>query len=217
TISVQRGYDATEYVLNSFGGAGGQHACLVADALGIKTVLIHPLSGVLSAFGMGLAPLQATRTKSVLKGLDDEGLDALAGLRALLEDEVRQELLGQGVEGGAIAITAPAHLRYAGTDGSLPVPLALLHNLRALFEVAHRQRFGFISPEKDIEIEALEVEAQGGGEPIKEPELPKQPAAPPRPHASAKLFTGGNRHPPPGLLRSDGAPAARHPGPTLLL
>src|SRR5262249_26539711 len=176
TISVQRGYDVTEYVLNSFGGAGGQHACLVADALGIKTVLIHPLSGVLSAFGMGLAPLQATRTKSVLKGLDDEGLGALAGLRAPLEDGVRQERLGQGVEGGAIAITAQAHLRYAGTDGSLPVPVASLHNMRALFEVAHRQRFGFISPEKDIEIEALEVEAQGGGEPIEEPEVPKQPA-----------------------------------------
>src|SRR5262249_30342182 len=115
TISVQRGYDVTEYALNSFGGAGGQHACLVADALGVKTVLIHALSGVLSAFGMGLASLQATRTKSVLKRVDDEGLAVLAELRAPLEKEVRQELLRQGVEGRAIAITAQAHLRYAGT------------------------------------------------------------------------------------------------------
>ncbi len=83
TISVERGYDVTEYVLNSFGGAGGQHACLVADALGIKSVLIHPLSGVLSAFGMGLASLGATRTRTVLKRLDDETLTALGKVRAL--------------------------------------------------------------------------------------------------------------------------------------
>src|SRR4029450_8198139 len=98
TISVQRGYDATEYVLNSFGGASGQHACLVADALGLKTIPIHPLSGVLSGFGMGLASLQATRSKSVLRRLDDEGLAETAKLRAPLEEEVRQELLQQGVE-----------------------------------------------------------------------------------------------------------------------
>jgi len=217
TISVQRGYDVTEYVLNSFGGAGGQHACLVADALGIKTVLIHPLSGVLSAYGMGLASLQATRTKSVLKRLDDGGLAALAELRAPLEEEVTQELLRQGVQGRAIAITAQAHLRYAGTDSSLPVPVASLRNMHALFEVAHRQRFGFVSPEKDIEIEAIEVEAQGGGEPIKEPEVPKQPAAPPRPHASAKLFTGGNWHDAPVFLRSDVAPGHGIQGPALII
>jgi 5-oxoprolinase (ATP-hydrolysing) len=163
TISVQRGYDATEYVLSSFGGASGQHACLVADALGIKTILIHPLSGVLSAFGMGLASLQATRSKSVLRRLDDEGLAETAKLRTPLEEEVRQELLQQGVESSAITTTVQAHLRYAGTDSSLPVPVASLRGMRALFEVAHQQRFGFVSPEKDIEIEALEVEAQGGG------------------------------------------------------
>ena len=118
TISVQRGYDVTEYVLNSFGGAGGQHACLVADALGIRSVLIHPLSGVLSAFGMGLASLSATRTRTVLKRLDEEILVTLAKIRASLEDEVRQELMRQGVDEGAITVIAQAHLRYAGTDSS---------------------------------------------------------------------------------------------------
>jgi 5-oxoprolinase (ATP-hydrolysing) len=216
TISVQRGYDVTKYALNSFGGAGGQHACLVADALGIKTVLIHPLSGVLSAFGMGLASLQATRTKSVLRRLDDEGLAALAELRAPLEEEVRQELLRQGIEGRAIAIPAQAHLRYAGTDGSLPVPVASLRNMRALFEMAHQQRFGFVSPEKDIEIEALEVEAQGG-EPIEEPEVPNEPTAPPKPHASAKLFTGGSWHDAPVFLRSDLATGHGVEGPALII
>ena len=104
TISVQRGYDVTEYVLNSFGGAGGQHACLVADALGITSVLIHPLSGVLSAFGMGLAALSATRTRTVLARLDDDGLAALAAIRAPLEAEARAELLRQGVDAGALAV-----------------------------------------------------------------------------------------------------------------
>jgi 5-oxoprolinase (ATP-hydrolysing) len=169
TISVQRGYDATEYVLNSFGGAGGQHACLVADALGIKSVLIHPLSGVLSAFGMGLAALSATRTRTVLKRLDDEGLAALATIRAPLVTETRQELMRQGVDAGQIATSAQAHLRYAGTDSALPIPLASLRGTRALFELAHQQRFGFISPEKDIEIEAIEVEARGGDEIVMPP------------------------------------------------
>ena len=113
TISVERGYDVTEYVLNSFGGAGGQHACLVADALGIKSVLIHPLSGVLSAFGMGLASLGATRTRTVLKRLDDANLVDVAALKGSLEQEVRQELTRQGVEASAITVIAQAHLRYA--------------------------------------------------------------------------------------------------------
>jgi 5-oxoprolinase (ATP-hydrolysing) len=217
TISVQRGYDVTEYALNSFGGAGGQHACLVADALGVKTVLIHPLSGVLSAFGMGLASLQATRTKTVLRRLDDEGLAALVELRAPLEEEVRQELLRQGVEGRAIAITAQAHLRYAGTDSALPVPVVSSCNMRALFEMAHRQRFGFASPEKDIEMEALEVEAQGGGEPIEEPEISNEPTAPPKPHASAKQFTGGSWHDVPVFLRSDLATGHGIEGPALII
>jgi 5-oxoprolinase (ATP-hydrolysing) len=217
TISVQRGYDVTEYVLNSFGGAGGQHACLVADALGIKTVLIHPLSGVLSAFGMGLASLQATRSKSVLKRLDDEGLAETAKLRKPLEEEVRKELLQQGVESGAIITIAQAHLRYAGTDSSLPVPVASLRGMRALFEVEHQQRFGFISPDKDIEIEALEVEAQGGGEPIEEPEVSTEPTAPLKPHATTKLFTGGGWHDARVFVRSDLAPGQEIEGPALII
>ena len=118
TISVQRGYDVTEYVLNAFGGAGGQHACLVADALGITSVLIHPLSGVLSAYGIGLASISAMRSKAVLAPLDEDGLAALAAIRAPLDDDARQELVRQGVAPDAITVIAQAHLRYAGTDSS---------------------------------------------------------------------------------------------------
>ena len=225
TISVQRGYDVTEYVLNSFGGAGGQHACLVADALGMTSVLIHPFSGVLSAFGMGLASLSAMRTRSVLKPLDEEGLAEAARLRAPLEDEVRQELTRQGVAASGVSVIAQAHLRYAGTDSSLPIPLASLGAMRALFEVAHRKRFGFISPEKEIEIEAIEVEAQGGGAPMivaalggesvrgggmESPSLPE-------PHAMRKIFTGGSWHETPVFPRGTLAPGQTLEGPALIV
>ena len=217
TISVQRGYDVTEYVLNSFGGAGGQHACLVADALGIKSVLIHPLSGVLSAFGMGLASLSATRTKSVLRRLDENGLAAVAELRVPLEHEVKQELIGQGIASGDIAIAAHAHLRYAGTDSALPIPLASLRGMRALFEIVHQQRFGFISPEKDIEIEAIEVEARGGGEAIAEPDLAAQTTEPASPRAQTRMFTLGAWHDAPIYLRADLVPGHTIEGPALII
>ena len=217
TISVERGYDVTEYVLNSFGGAGGQHACLVADALGIKSVLIHPLSGVLSAFGMGLASLGATRTRTVLKRLDDANLVDVAALKGSLEQEVRQELTRQGVEASDITVIAQAHLRYADTDSALPIPIASLRGMRALFEIAHQKRFGFISPEKDIEIEAIEVEGRGGGEPVAEPELAVQETAPPAPHSMTRLFTSGSWHEAPVFLRAGLAPGHRIVGPSLII
>jgi 5-oxoprolinase (ATP-hydrolysing) len=217
TISVQRGYDVTEYVLNSFGGAGGQHACLVADALGIKSVMIHPLSGVLSAFGMGLASLSATRTRSVLKRLDEGGLAVLAELQKPLEEEVRRELLRQGVAGGAIDVSVHAHLRYTGTDSALPIPAASVHAMRAMFDAAHRKRFGFISPEKEIEIEAIEVEAKGGGEPVTEPELPDLTTARPTPHTKTQIFTAGRWHDAPIFLRDDLAPGQSILGPALII
>jgi 5-oxoprolinase (ATP-hydrolysing) len=217
TISVQRGYDVTEYVLNSFGGAGGQHACLVADALGITSVLIHPLSGVLSAFGMGLAALSATRTRTVLAPLDDAGLAALAAIRAPLEAEARAELLRQGVDAGALALSASAHLRYAGTDSALPIPVASLRGMRALFEIAHQKRFGFISPEKEIEIEAVEIEARGGGAEIASPDLTDEAATPATPHAETPIFAAGNWHQAPVYLRDALSPGQSIPGPALII
>jgi 5-oxoprolinase (ATP-hydrolysing) len=179
--------------------------------------LIHPLSGVLSAFGMGLASLSATRTRTVLKRLDEEILVTLAKIRASLEDEVSQELMRQGVDEGAITIIAQAHLRYAGTDSSLFIPLASLRGMRALFEIAHQKRFGFISPEKDIEIEAIEVEAKGGGEPIAEPEFSIKVAGPAKPHVTTRLFTGGSWHEAPTYLRADLAPGHVNAGPALII
>ncbi len=218
TISVQRGYDVTEYVMNSFGGAGGQHACLVADALGIKSVLLHPLSGVLSAYGMGLASLRATRTHAVLARLGDAGLAVLAAIRAPLEADVREELVRQGLDVENIKIKAHAHLRYAGTDSSLPVPVGSLRGMRALFEIAHQQRFGFVSPEKDIEIEAVEVEGIGGGALVQEQDIAEaSDAKTPEPHTTADVFTHGSWHEAPVFLRAGLTPGQRFDGPALII
>jgi 5-oxoprolinase (ATP-hydrolysing) len=162
-ISVQRGYDVTEYALNCFGSAGGQHACQIADTLGMETVLIHPLSGLLSAYGMGLAPIRASREQSVEAPLSAETLAGLEELRARLSDTTRAEVAAQGVEPADISVTTLAHLRYDGTDTALPVALGDAGPMRAAFEAQHRQRFGFVSPEKGMVISALEVEAAAGG------------------------------------------------------
>jgi 5-oxoprolinase (ATP-hydrolysing) len=216
TISVQRGYDVTEYVLNAFGGAGGQHACLVADALGISRVLIHPLSGVLSAYGIGLAPITAMRSKAVLAPLDPSGLMALSAVRAPLDEEVRQELVHQGVADDAITLTAQAHLRYAGTDSSIPIPVASLAGMRALFEIAHQKRFGFVSPGEDIEIEAVEVTAEGGGERPRERESQLSDGQP-EVESEAAIFTHGAWHETPVVLRAKFKPGMKIAGPALIV
>jgi 5-oxoprolinase (ATP-hydrolysing) len=216
TVSVQRGYDVTEYVLNAFGGAGGQHACLVADALGITSVLIHPLSGVLSAYGIGLASISAMRSKAVLVPLDEVGLAALASIRAPLDNEVRQELVRQGVAERVITVTARAHLRYAGTDSAIPIPVASLPGMRALFEIAHQKRYGFINPGKEIEIEAVEVTAEGGGEHAKEAEL-KMNDAPPDVETLSAFFTHSAWHEAPVILRRNFKPGTSIVGPALII
>jgi len=217
TISVQRGYDVEDYVLNSFGGAGGQHACLVADALGISHVLLHPLSGVLSAYGMGLAELKATRSQAVLRLLDEGGLAAAEAIAAPLAEDASDELESQGVLRDGIRIAGEAHLRYLGTDSSLPVPLGSLQETRSGFEDSHRQRFGFISPDKPIEIEAIEVEALGGGGHPTEPDLALAADPTSRPHTSTRLFTGGAWHDAPVFLREDLGAGKRVIGPALII
>src|SRR5438094_1653675 len=121
-ISVQRGYDVTRYALNCFGGAGGQHACLVADALGMTTVLIHPLSSLLSAYGMGLAEFRATRQQAIEQPMDVKAVAAITHIGGALAQETVREVEGQGIARNRIKIFATAHIRYAGTDTALIVP-----------------------------------------------------------------------------------------------
>jgi len=152
-ISIARGHDVTRYTLQCFGGAGGQHACLVADALGIGTVMIHPLAGVLSAYGMGLADMVELRQRT-LAGRD---LEAVLGE---LEAEAAAALKAQGVE--APDILRRAALRYEGSDSALEVPVS--DHMREDFEAAHKLRFGFIAPETEVVVETATVEAKSSPE-----------------------------------------------------
>lgn len=158
-ISVQRGYDVTKYALNAFGGAAGQHACLVADALGMESVLIHPLSGLLSAYGIGRATVSASRQQALVEPLGAESLAAIDRLAADLRAAVAAELSEQGVDPAAALSVTRLHLRYAGTDTALPVGWAGdAATARAEFEAAHKAQFGFVSPDKPVTVEAVEVE-----------------------------------------------------------
>ncbi|MBL3574742.1 hydantoinase B/oxoprolinase family protein [Rhodovulum sulfidophilum] len=156
-ISVQRGHDVTGYTLQCFGGAGGQHACLVADALGMRRVFLHPFAGVLSAYGMGLAEIRAMEEGQLDLPLADEaGAEAaLADLTARAEAALRR----QGVEPTAIRTLARAHLRYEGSHQTLEVPFGPAAAMQAGFEELHRARFGFASPDRALIVDMLDVEA----------------------------------------------------------
>jgi 5-oxoprolinase (ATP-hydrolysing) len=160
-ISVQRGYDVTEYTLATFGGAGGQHACAVADALGITTVLLHPLAGVLSAYGMGLADVTAMRQQAVEAPLSDETLDQIADVVKSLESEARQELLDQGVPAARIRSEPRALLRYDGTDTTVAVSISGVDDMVEEFEAAYRRQFSFLMRDKTVVVEAVSVEMLG--------------------------------------------------------
>ncbi len=162
-ISVQRGYDITRYALTCFGGAGGQHACAVADVLGMKTVLIHPFAGILSAYGMGLADIKAARQRSINRTLDRACENALTEAFDAMEADARAELARQDVTGDAVAIQPLVHLKYAGTDSTIDVPLADAATMRDAFERIHREQFGFTMPDAAIVVDLVELEATGGG------------------------------------------------------
>ena len=169
-ISVQRGYDVTEYTLNCFGGAGGQHACLVADALGMKRVFLHPFAGVLSAYGMGLADVRAMREIQVEKPFAEDAAKQVDLAAVALVEEARAEVLEQGVAQDQLEVRIRALLRYQATDTSLEVDAGSQADMLTAFEQAHRQQFGFIVPDRPLVIEAVSVEAIGATEVVTDPE-----------------------------------------------
>jgi 5-oxoprolinase (ATP-hydrolysing) len=160
-ISVQRGYDVTEYLLATFGGAGGQHACAVADALGMTRVLIHPLAGVLSAYGMGLADVTAMRETAVEAPLGDDVLPRLHEVLDGLAADAEKELLTAGIPRERFTAVRRVHLRYDGTDTALLVPLGPVPDMTAAFEEAYQRRFSFLMRDKQIVVEAVSIELIG--------------------------------------------------------
>ena len=161
-ISVERGHDVTEYVLCCFGGAGGQHACRVADALGMSRVFIHPLAGVLSAYGIGLADVRALRQQAVEARLADDALAACGPAFAALESAGRGEVIAQGVALDRVRCERTLQLKYEGTDTTIALPAGRDRGaIVAEFERRYRQHYGFLMPGKPLVIEAIAVEAIG--------------------------------------------------------
>ena len=157
-ISVQRGHDVTRYTLSTFGGAGGQHACAVADALGMTQILIHPFAGVLSAYGMGLADVTATRESAVERPLSLLGRDGLDAALAPLVEDGRLELADQGVPADRVEEVRRIHLKYAGTDTTVQVTVGHVDRMLEEFEHLYRRRFSFLMPERAVVVEAVSVE-----------------------------------------------------------
>ncbi len=163
-ISVERGYDVTEYTLCCFGGAGGQHACQVADALGMTRVLLHPFAGVLSAYGMGLADVRALRQQAVEARLTAATLAEVQPVAAALETKARDDVAAQGIGRERIAATRTLHLKYEGTDTTLETAaVGEIPAIVAEFERKYRQQYGFLMPDKPLVVEAIAVEAVGKG------------------------------------------------------
>ncbi|MEP3420968.1 MAG: hydantoinase B/oxoprolinase family protein [Erythrobacter sp.] len=156
-ISVARGHDVTAYALACFGGAGGQHACKVADQLGMETVLVHPLAGILSAFGIGLAPIKVVREVSLVQPLTQDFALELSDLTG----QARCALLDQDIDDDAITVLPHARLRFDGSDSVITVPCEEIETMDAKFRALHRQRFGYSDEAASIIIDALSVEAVG--------------------------------------------------------
>ncbi len=267
-ISVQRGYDVTRYALNCFGGAGGQHACLVADALGMTRVLIHPFSSLLSAYGMGLADIRSTRQQAIELAFGAKALAALKRESARLGREAKTEVAGQGVPAGKIKVFVRAHLRYAGTDtalivdagtlsspspgggrstqrasamrrggvkrskrrspppGSLRSPTSPLQGevksaslaaMQRAFEKAHKARFGFIDRSKQMVVEAVSVEAVGGGAKFSEKAVGAKRGKLPKPARRTKFFSAGAWHKANVYTRGQLKPGSRVMGAAIII
>ncbi len=159
-ISVQQGHDVTEYALTTFGGAGGQHACAVADSLGIRTVLVPPMAGVLSALGMGLADVTAMREQSVQVRLDSTAMEQVREVAGTLESAARTELLDEDVGAERIRVTSWAHLCYEGTDTPVQVELADPDVMISEFERSYRRTYSFLL-DRPLLVDAVSVEAVG--------------------------------------------------------
>ncbi|MFA6312723.1 MAG: hydantoinase B/oxoprolinase family protein [Sterolibacterium sp.] len=219
-ISVQRGYDVTKYTLCCFGGAAGQHACLVADALGMTQALIHPLAGVLSAYGMGLADITAMRERSAEVPLAEDELPRCAAILDALGAQTRAEVAAQGVPIGQIRLLPRAHLRYEGTDSPLVVDYGPLPEMQARFEAAYRQRYSFLMPGRALIVEALSVEAVGAsgvGEVGAQPRPPGLPTTEgPAPTAEVLMTSGGVTHTAPVYLRDGLLPGMLISGPCIV-
>ncbi len=215
-ISVQRGHDVTGYTLACFGGAAGQHACRVADALGMPRIFIHPLAGVLSAYGMGLADITAMRESAVEAPLDAAMIMALDAQVTALGAAAREEVAAQGVAGEAIKLHARAHIKYAGTDSTLSVAYASAESMQQAFVQLYLQRYSFLMPERALVIEAVSVEATGSGAGDSEIVVAIAATQAPAAIVRAQMYSNGAWHDVPVYKRDTLAPGHTMAGPAII-
>ena len=215
-ISVARGYDVTRYTLQCFGGAGGQHACLVADALGMTRVLVHPLAGVLSAYGMGLADQNVIREQAIEARLSEQALTEVRSKLATLADAARTELERQQVATGAVTVHQRVHVKYEGTDTALIVPAGDLAQMQVAFERAYQQRFAFVMQGKAMVVEAVSVEAILSGDAPTETRHPLHEARAVPTREVVRMYCGGQWHDAALVVRGDMRAGDVVPGPAII-
>ena len=216
-ISIQRGYDVSKYTLACFGGAGGQHACRVADELGMKRIFLHPFAGVLSAYGMGLADVRTLRHRTIEAPLNAQTLPELARALDELAREGTAELKGQGIEASAIEVERHVHIKYAGTDAPLLADFGDLTAIQASFEEAHRRQYGFIVPDKALIVDSVSIEAIGRTEAVADAVVAAEARADAAPKAQVPFWADGAHYQAPVLERSEMRPGQQVDGPAIIL
>ncbi len=216
-ISIAEGADASLYTLQCFGGAGAQLACRVAAALGMKTIMIHPFAGILSAFGMGLAQVEARREKAVEAPLAPSMGETLAADIEAMAEACRQEVTSQG-RFDRVDVSTTAHIRYFGTDTTLPIPYGSHDQMRQRFQAEHKARFGFWDDARTLIVEAVAVEARGSStpQPLETPPTDRSPGLPQR-SETVCLFVQGAYHQAPLYERNSLRPGDRIKGPALVV
>ncbi len=215
-ISVARGYDVTRYTLQCFGGAGGQHACLVADALGMTRVLVHPLAGVLSAYGMGLADQNLIREQAVELPLEPAALPQMAVQLDALASQAGEALQAQQLSRSEVQVRRRVHVRYEGTDSALVVPFGDLAVIQSGFEAAYRQRFAFLMQGKRLIVEAVSVEAVVAGDAPAEPRHALQAQREVLRRDTVRLYSDGAWHDAALVVREDLRPGDQVSGPAII-
>ncbi|NBW67581.1 MAG: 5-oxoprolinase, partial [Betaproteobacteria bacterium] len=215
-ISVARGYDVTRYTLQCFGGAGGQHACLVADALGMTRVLVHPMAGVLSAYGMGLADQNVMREQAIEKLLNSEVLSDLQQTIDALTLAAKAEFSQQAVTSSDLEIHQRVHVRYQGSDAALVVPLGSLQEIQQAFEKAYQQRFSFLMANKPLMVEAVSVEVLLKGEALAEQAHALHPLRDVPRRETVKVYANGEWRDAALVVREDLRPGDLLQGPAII-
>ncbi len=216
-ISLQRGYDVSDYTLCCFGGAGGQHACAIAETLGMKRILIHPFAGVLSAYGIGLAEVRILKEKSLEKTLSETLITTLQEEFEQLQAFAQLELTQQKVSSGASQVLQKVHLKYQGTDSSLIVDFDGLAVMRQTFETRHQQRYGFTLPEKTLIAELITLELICETQAATEEKIEQRSPDSPQPAKTVQMYSGGQWQDTPIYLREDLQPGDVIASPALII